>query len=59
MSRIYYTKWDIFKMWVKKQLGIRSPSTIAITQGRYEYEWDRMFGGRKKTKVHREREDFE
>ena len=41
-KRYYYTKWDIFVLWLKKKLGIKSPSTILITDGKYEYEYDRI-----------------
>lgn len=61
--RVYYTWHEIVIAWFKKQLGIKSPSAILISQGYYEYEYDFIMKTPKKdkaeTKVHRERKDYE
>lgn len=61
--RVYYTWYEIVIAWFKKLLGIKSPSTILITQGHYEYEYDFIMkndtGNSQKTKVHRERKGYE
>ena len=36
--RDYYTKRQIFTAWVKKKLGIKSPSALIVSDGKYEYE---------------------
>lgn len=38
--RDYYTRFEIFIAWVKKLLGIRSPSAILCSDGKYEYAYD-------------------
>ena len=62
--RDYYTWYEIVIAWFKKQLGIKSPSAILTSQGYYEYEYDFIMKTPKadetqKTKVHRERKDYE
>ena len=68
--RVYYTWYEIVIAWFKKRLGIKSPSAMLITQGRYEYEYDFIMkvehppkvantGVIQKTKVYRERKDYE
>ena len=58
--RVYYTWYEIVIAWFKKHLGIKSPSAILISQGKYEYEYDFMLKkDNTKTKVHRERKGYE
>lgn len=59
--RVYYTWYEIVIAWFKKLLGIKSPSAILISQGYYEYEYDFIMETKEpqKTKVHRERKDYE
>lgn len=62
--RVYYTWYEIVIAWFKKQLGIKSPSAILISQGHYEYEYDFIMKTPKtnepqKIKVYRERKDYE
>jgi hypothetical protein len=38
--RDYYTPFEIFVAWIKKLLGIKSPSAIYISEGKYEYAYD-------------------
>ena len=38
--RDYYTKRQIFTAWVKKKLGIKSPSALIVSDGKYEYDYD-------------------
>lgn len=62
--RVYYTWYEIAIARFKKLLGIKSPSTMLISQGHYEYEYDFIMGTPKanepqKTKVHRERKGYE
>ena len=58
--RDYYTWYEIVIAWFKKLLGIKSPSSILISQGKYEYEYDFILEkDNTKTKVHRERKDYE
>ena len=58
--RVYYTWYEIVIAWFKKLLGIKSPSAILISQGKYEYEYDFILEkDNTKTKVHRERKGYE
>ena len=58
--RVYYTWYEIVIAWFKKLLGIKSPSAILISQGKYEYEYDFMLKiDNTKTKVHKERKGYE
>ena len=58
--RDYYTWYEIVIAWFKKLLGIKSPSAILISRGKYEYEYDFILEkDNTKTKVHRERKDYE
>lgn len=58
--RDYYKWYEIVIAYIKKQLGIRSPSAILISQGKYEYAYDFMLKkDNAKTKVHRERKGYE
>ena len=58
--RDYYTWYEIVIAWFKKLLGIKSPSAILISQGKYEYEYDFILEkDNTKTKVHRERKGYE
>ena len=68
--RVYYTWYEIVIAWFKKQLGIKSPSAMLITQGHYEYDYDFIMkvehtprvsntGVIQKTKVHRERKGYD
>lgn len=58
--RVYYTGYEIVIAWFKKLLGIKSPSAILISQGKYEYEYDFILEkDNAKTKVHRERKGYE
>lgn len=38
--RDYYTDFEIFVAWIKKKLGIKSPSAIYCSGGKYEYAYD-------------------
>ena len=38
--RDYYTNGEIFIAWVKKKLGIQSPSAIWCSDGKYKYDYD-------------------
>lgn len=58
--RVYYTWYEIVIAWFKKLLGIKSPSAILISQGKYEYAYDFMLKkDNAKTKVYRERRGYE
>ena len=36
--RDYYSWWEIYIAFIKKLLGIKSPSAIYISDGKYEYK---------------------
>lgn len=58
--RDYYKWYEIVIAYIKKRLGIRSPSAILISEGKYEYAYDFMTRkGKIETKVHRERKGYE
>ena len=38
--RDYYTNKEIFIAWIKKKLGIQSPSAILCSDGKYKYDYD-------------------
>lgn len=40
--RDYYRWWEIYIAFIKKLLGIKSPSVIYISDGKYEYIYDFM-----------------
>ncbi len=40
--RDYYTKRQIAIAWVKKKLGIISPSAMYTSNGKYKYAYDYM-----------------
>lgn len=55
-----YKWYEIVIAYIKKRLGIRSPSAILISEGKYEYEYDFILEkDNAKTKVHRERKGYE
>lgn len=39
-TRDFYTPFEIFVAWIKKQLGIQSPSAIFCSDGKYKYDYD-------------------
>ena len=47
MFRDYYTKREIFIAWIKKKLGIRSPSAFYCSDGKYEYAYDFIMKNKK------------
>ena len=49
-QRYYYTKWEIFVAWIKKLLGIKSPSAIYCSDGKYEYAYDFIMKTKSKIK---------
>ena len=40
--RDYYRWWEIYIAFIKKLLGIKSPSVIYISDGKYKYIYDFM-----------------